>query len=158
MEDSPLTIEEVMAIDYSQLQVTFQDQLIEEYQCSTPSEMSLVSVIALNYIQYLDLQKQLEAGHNRVAGLHYAHKSCRDDSFHPYDPTNACNVSKIELQRLAFLSKEMDRCFRRYGASLNMLRMMKQSPMHLTVNSKTAFIGNNQTVQVNNYEDSINAI
>lgn len=156
MNDVPITPQEIMATDYPQLQVTFQDQLIEEYQCTTPSEMSLVSVIAINYVQYLDLQKQVEEGHNRVAGLHYAHKSCRDDYFHPYDATNACNVSKMELQRITSLSKEMDKCFRRYASSLGMLRMMKQAPMSVTIRTNTAVIGNGHTIQVN--ENSINAI
>ena len=50
------------------------------------------------------------------------------------------------------LNKESDRVFRHYMGAINMLRLMKQSPIKITVNAQTAVVGQNQMVQANNYE------
>ncbi|MCX6791876.1 MAG: hypothetical protein NT149_02460 [Candidatus Gottesmanbacteria bacterium] len=147
-----ISAEEITVEDEDIVLSRFEEQLQREYQCQTPSERSLATVASIAYRHFIGIREQIINSEGKISSLYYAHMTCREDSFHPYNPNNACNIMQREIQRLSVLSKESDRAYRQYITSLHVLRMMKQAPLQITVKAQTAIIGQNQLIQANTHE------
>jgi hypothetical protein len=143
---------EIMVEDDETLQSSLERRLILEYNCQTPTELTLIEVASSNYIHYLDLKRQISSCEVSLEALYYCHDTCGPNNLYASSPNKACKRTQYQLKRLDILNKESDRVFRHYMGAINMLRLMKQSPIKITVNAQTAVVGQNQMVQANNYE------
>lgn len=133
-------------------------QLQEEYGCKTVIEKMTCEVAILAYIRILEnkqlikesleYQQRLAAGH--TCGRNNVLYS--DNNKHTYFGCNACNRAKIETQKYTILTKELDRAYRQYYSAIQELRLMKQTPLSVTIRANTAVIGNQHAVQVNSHE------
>lgn len=98
-----------------------------EYKCETASEKSLAEMIASAYIR----------------SISYANKMNLILSAKNMDFSADMN------RRFAVLSKEMDRAIRQYTNGIVAMRQIKRPPLTLNVNTKTAFVAQNQQINVN---------
>ena len=142
-----ITVEDDETLELSQF-----DQLVQEYHCQTPSELNLANIASINYIHYLNIQRQIADCESHLGALYYAHdRRCQpSDGFRPYNSNNGCRRSQFELLRFGVLSKEADRVYQRYLNALNMIIRMKQLPLQINIKTQTAIFGQNQVVQNNN--------
>jgi len=109
----------------------FSKNLQNEYKCISPSEKSLAELITLNFVRTLAVQSKIQNlfGNN--------------------------GLSKLDIQYLAILSKELDRAERHYLTSLQALRMLKMPLLTVNIKTQTAIVGQNQIVQANNNDKPI---
>jgi len=108
----------------------FSKNLQSEYECKTQSEKSIAEITSLNFVRVLETQNRINSYLNR--------KSIED----------------IGIKYLTFLSKELDRAERHYLSSLQMLRLLKTSPLQMNIKTNTAVVGQNQIVQANTNDKS----
>lgn len=120
--DTHYLIAEVVGERYRPFVITFAKQLIDEYQCKTPSEKALAQNIAISYVRSIELS-------NRATSM------ARTDS-----------TSQEKNGYYGALSKELDRAQRQFTSSLLVLKQMKSPNLEVTIRAKTAFIAQNQQV------------
>lgn len=113
----------ISAVDeiYKSFALEFSDNLKKEFDIKTPSEKALAQTTTLSFIHYLKY-------------------------------SNLWNVN-IDFQRenesmLAVLSKEIDRSYRRFITTLQLLSQMKNPPLKINVKAENAYMAQNQ--QINN--------
>ena len=124
--DNGMLMTTVIPEQYRTLAVDMSRKLQKEYDCQNVSEKATCELVTVNFVRVLEIQRKL----NNVLGL----------------GTTTQNLN----QYMAVLSKELDRANRHYQSILQTLRLMKQSPLQITVKAQTAVIGQNQLVQTNN--------
>ncbi len=100
------------------------NQLVNEYECKTPSEKILVHLIGGSYARTLVISRYLV---NTVALNH---------------TTPGLNCF------MAVMSKELDRSSRQLISALTVLKQFKAPPLKINIKTNTAFIAQNQ--QLNN--------
>jgi hypothetical protein len=144
------TADEITVVDDKDLQADLLEQLTQEYDCQTPSELTLVNIASVNYTHYFKILQQINSCEISLQALYYGHHNCGPDGYHPVNSINGCKRSQFELLRLGILSKEADRVFRHYLNAINTLRRMKQLPIQINIKTQTAVFGQNQVVQANN--------
>lgn len=115
-------IAEIVSERYRPFAITFTNQLIEEYQCKTPSEKALAQNIAGAYVRILELS-------NSTTSM-----------------TRADTISQTKNGLYAVLSKELDRAQRHFTSSLLVLKQMKSPSLEVNIKARTAFIAHNQQV------------
>ncbi len=120
--DTHYLIAEVVGERYRPFAITFAKQLIEEYQCKTPSEKALAQNIAVSYVRSIELS-------NRATSM------ARTDS-----------TSQEKNGYYGALSKELDRAQRQFTSSLLVLKQMKSPNLEVNIKAKNAFIAQNQQV------------
>lgn len=103
-------------------------QLQQEFHCESVSEKATAELTAVNYIRTLEIQHRI----TRYLAMG--------------------TLTDTGVRYLAIMSKELDRANRHYLASVQTLKMMKQSPLQLNIKTDTAIIGQNQVVQANSHE------
>lgn len=106
---------------YHEMVGRFCKQLIEEYNCKTPSEIGLAEIAASSYVKYLDYSELLQE---------ISHK--------PFN--NMINSS------FSALSKEVDRSQRAYISAIFALKQFKRPNLEVKIKTTNAFIANNQQV------------
>jgi len=136
--------------EYKTFAIEMLRQLQLEYDCKTISEKSIAERATLNFIRSLEIEKQLRDTTTIISILSHKHTCGKRDSLFPIKECVACHKSQIELQCYTILSKDLDKTDRRYCAYIHTLRMMKQTPIQITVKAQTAVIGQNQVVQSHN--------
>lgn len=114
---------------YRALALKFVQQVIKEYDCKAPSEIALAEIVASAYIRQLRVTSRLYAG--------------IEDDF--------LNTEKNSFT--AILSKELDRAVRTYIIAITTLKHIKNPPIELKVKATTAFIAENQQVNVSNNQN-----
>jgi hypothetical protein len=120
--DTHYLIAEVVGERYRPFVITFVKQLIEEYQCKTPSEKALAQNVAVSYVRSIELS-------NRATSM------ARADS-----------TSQEKNGYYGALSKELDRAQRQFTSSLLVLKQMKSPNLEVNIKAKNAFIAQNQQV------------
>lgn len=103
---------------------SFANQLVADYDCDAIDEKALTEVIVMAYVRILVYTKALSGG---LALDFYAQ---RDDKF------------------FEIAGKELERANRQFLSALTVLRQLKSPPIELKINTKNAFISQNQ--QINN--------
>lgn len=106
--------------NYSILLEEFCSQVIEEYDCKTPSEIALAEIVAGSFVRHLRIARRLE--------------EFVSDGW----------LSNERNGMMAVLSKELDRASRMYLSSLMALKQIKSPKVDLNVIAKNAFIAQNQ--------------
>lgn len=109
--------------------IDFSNQLIEEYKCDTPSEKSLVHMIATSYIRVLEYSQR----------LHYSVK-------------NAQFLSQEKNGFYNILSKEIDKAHRQFTGAMTLLKQAKSPNIKVNITSENTLIAQNQQLNINNGE------
>ena len=127
--------------------------LQKEYNCQTASEKATCELATMEFERTLEIRWQMKESLVYQRALAYSH-TCgqRESIVETKGVCAACNRSRIELQLYAQLGKELDRANRHYLTAIQTLRMMKQAPIQVTINTKTAVVGQNQMIQTNSHE------
>jgi hypothetical protein len=132
--DKGLLMTRVVPEEYRAFAIDFMQKLQVEYNCVTPSEKANCEIVAVNYCQYLEAQRQL----NNALVISDTGKNGSANNF------------------ISLMSKEKDRAYRHYESALLNLRTAKQPPMNVTVKAEVANIADKQVVstgkQQNNHE------
>lgn len=113
---------------YRSLVLKFVRQIIKEYDCKTPSEIALAEIVTSAYIRQLRCSSRLDDGIGAV----------------------------LNMEGVAFMSalgKELDRATRTYITAIATLKHIKNPPIELKVRATTAFIAENQQVNVSNNQN-----
>lgn len=110
--------------DYAPLVISFAQQLVQEYECSTPSEKSLAEVAANAYVRIISTAEQLSTV-----------KKVRE-------PSN------LQTNWYAMLSKELDRAERHFFTALSSLKQLRLPSVSVNIKTKAAFVAEQQ--QFNN--------
>lgn len=108
--------------------IDFTRRIQQEFECKTTIERSLSELIAINYVRILEIQRKI----NNLFENN--------------------GLTKLDVQYLAILSKELDRAQRHYLSAVQTLRTFKQPIFQLNVKADTAVVGQNQVVQTNRHE------
>lgn len=122
--DTKVQLAESVGNDYRSMAMDFADQLIAEYDCKTSSEKALAQVTANAFVRTLEYSNTME--------------TCRDKT--------------VKLNLFGFYSiigKELDRANRHFLSSLMTLRQMKLPAFKINVTANTAFVAENQQVNIN---------
>jgi hypothetical protein len=122
---------EVVGERYRSFLMHFANELVEEYQCQTPSEKSLAQHVASCYVRILELSKSV---------------------------MNSTRLEYLSHERTAFYgmqSKELDRAQRQFASSLMVLKQMKSPTLEVNIKAKTAFISQNQQINANTQQNPI---
>lgn len=106
---------------YKEMVMRLCSQLIEEYNCKTPSEIGLAEIAASSLAKYLDYSELL--------------------SLTSHKPFNSMTSSSFSA-----LSKEVDRSQRAYISAILTLKQLKNPPIEVKIKTTNAFIANNQQV------------
>ena len=109
---------------YRGLAKDFTSQLIQEYVCSTSAEKALAEVIANAYIRILDNSQRLNG-----------ELECRE-------------ITPVRNAYIGMLSKQVDRANRQFLNALMTLKQLKAPAIEISVRTQTAFIAQNQQVNV----------
>jgi hypothetical protein len=112
--------------DYQLLTINHTAELVEEYNCQTPSEKMLAHIAATALARHLDYSEEL--------------RSCRAIEWH----------SSQHNGYYSMISKESDRACRQYLSLIMSLQQIKKPAMEVNVTAKTAFIAENQQFNNNN--------
>ena len=114
---------------YYKFLATTRSSLVKEYDCQTPTELMLVDRIVANYWRSMKLDMILH------------HLIETDEGRYSF------NDSKINVIRE--LSKGLESTSRQLNTSILILKELKQPKLNVKVNTKNAFIGQNQQFNVN---------
>lgn len=117
---------------YRPLVIDMCNQLTKEYDCKTVSEKALVHMIVGAYARFLEYSRLFN--NNQRAEF----------------------LSEVKNGYYTMLAKDVDRAYRQYQSSLLTLRQLKTPTMEVTIKAKTAFVSQNQQINVSgaNSEES----
>lgn len=106
------------------------DDLISEYQATSPSERMTAQLAASAYVRYIQYSTKFN--------LHGIQES----------------ISDTKNSYFALFAKEVDRAFRQYRSAICLLKQMKAPSLNVVVNTKAAFVATNQQINAekSNYE------
>jgi len=122
---SQALLKESLTENYQELAVGFANQLIEEFDCKTPSEQALAQMAALSHAKALDYSEAL--------------RDCRAIEWH----------SSQKNGFFSMIGKEIDRANRQFIIATMALKQLKAPSVEINVRAKTAFIAKNQQLNVN---------
>lgn len=117
-------------LSYFSVAADFVKQLKGEYQCSTPSEITLCHMVANAYVRSMRLSKLMWG----------------------YMETSQA-ISALKNGYYSVISKELDRAERQYHTGLNTLRSLRRPNLQVNVKATNAFIAQNQQLN-NNHENN----
>lgn len=115
----------IVTDEFREISVAFLDQLIKEYDCKTPSEKVLAQMATNAYTRSFEYSEKL--------------RDCLAIEWHSSEKNGFFSL----------MSKEIDRASRQYNAAIILLKQMRMPPIELNVKTKTAFIVENQQINVN---------
>jgi len=102
----------------------FSSQLVNEYKCTTVLEKSLAEIITSSFIRVIDNSRRLN------------------------DLLNCTDIGINRNIYIANLSKQVDRAHRQYLSSLMTLRQIKAPSIEMNIRAHTAFVSQNQQINV----------
>ena len=111
---------------YRMLSKEMAETMIKEFDCSNEAEKSLVGLIVSAYIRVLDNSRRLN---NEL--------ECK-------------NITQNRNTYIANLSKQVDRANRQFLSALMTLKQIKLPQVEMNIKANTAFISNNQQINVDN--------
>lgn len=121
--------------DYRPLAIEFANNLVDEYNCKTPSEKALIHTVVNSYIRLVDDSRR--------------YQNCSDAGEY---------ISIERTKHLAMLSKQMDRANRQLISAITALRQLKSPPIQISVKTNTAFIAQNQQLNNNSTTNETNSL
>ena len=129
--DTHVVLMESFNHEYRGLAKEFSTNLIKDYDCNTYAEKALAEIITNAYIRILDNSRRLN---NDIGG--------------PGLPIN-----DIKTRYIAMISKQIDRASRQFITALTVLNQMKTPFIEVNIKAKTAFVSQNQQVNLTNNQD-----
>lgn len=130
--DTHVGLMETFYSQYRGLAKEFSDQLIRDYRCDTSAEKALAEVITNAYVRVIDNSRRLNANLG--------------------DPGGGQVINENRTKYLAMLSKQVDRANRQFITALTTLKMMKSPSIEMNIKAKTAFVSQNQQVNLSKNE------
>jgi len=127
--ESHVALMESLDENYRMLSKEMCDQMMKEFDCQNEMEKSLVELIVNAFIRVLDNSRRLN---NELNGR---------------DITPNRNIY------IANLSKQIDRANRQYISNLLTLKQIKMPQVEMNIKANTAFVSNNQQINVNKDEN-----
>lgn len=115
---------------YRMLSNEMSQTMIKEFDCSNEIEKSLVGLIVNAYIRVIDNSRRLN---NEL--------ECRE-------------ITPNKNIYIANLSKQIDRANRQFISNLMTLKQLKTPHIEMNIRANTAFVSNNQQVNVNKSENN----
>lgn len=112
--------------DYRPLAIEFSRQLIQEFDCKTPSEKALAQIVVNAYLRVIDNSRRYN---NCLEATQY--------------------LSNERTKYLAVASKQLDRANRQFITALTTLKQMKIPSLEINVKTKAAFLAQNQQLNIN---------
>lgn len=125
--DSHIPLEETADEKYRPLIAEFSYQLIREYDCKTSGEKALAELVVSAYARILLYSQRLNGA---MSG-------------------ESTKISKQCIEYYLMLSKELDRANRHFITALTTLKQLKTPSLEISVKAKTAFVAQNQQLNVN---------
>lgn len=128
--DTKIQLAESVGEDYRSIAMDFTNQLIAEYDCKTSSEKALAQITANAFVRTMEYSNTLET----------------------------CRYKTVKLNLFGYYSiigKELDRANRHFLSSLMTLQQMKSPTLKINVTAKTAFVAENQQVNINKDEKQV---
>ncbi len=123
--DTHYPLVEIVNERYRPLAIEFSRQLIEEFDCKTPSEKALSQIVVNAYLRVLDDSRK--------------YNSCLEAGKY---------LSNERTKHLAVISKQLDRSNRQFITALATLKQIKTPLLEVNVKTKTAFISQNQQLNI----------
>jgi len=123
--DTHFALTETTSARYRALVVKLCKQIIQEYDCKTPSEKALAEIIAGAFVRQLRCASRLEDG------------------------LGSDNLNSYTASIMSVIGKELDRAHRQYLSAIQTLRIIKQPPLNVSIKTNTAIVGQNQLIQEN---------
>lgn len=123
--DNGVLMTTVLSDQYKTLAIDMSRQLQVEYDCKTVSEKATAELVAINYCRTLEIQR-------RVNNL-----------------LDKNGLSRIDLEFLSIMSKELDRANRHYLSAVQTLKLLRLPQLQLNIKTDTTIVGNNQLIQEN---------
>lgn len=111
---------------YRPLAIEFSRQLIQEFDCKTPSEKALAQIVVNAYLRVMDSSKKFN--------------NCYEASEY---------LSKERTNHLSVMSKQLDRANRQFITALATLKQLKTPSLEINVRTKIAFVAQNQQLNIN---------
>lgn len=133
--DTHIGLMETFYSQYRGLAKEFSTQVIKEYDCVTSMEKALAEIIVNAYIRVIDNSRRL----NNDLG----------------DPSGGHPISENRTKYLAMLSKQIDRANRQFLNSLIILKQLKMPAIEMSIKAKTAFVAQNQQINVDKTSNEI---
>jgi len=123
--DTHYPLAETVDEKYRPLAIEFSRQLVKEYNCQTSSEKALAEVIVNAYARILNYSQILN--------------TCRKIDW----------LTNEKITYYSMISKELDRANRQFVTALITLKQFKTPSLEVNVKTKTAFISQNQQLNIN---------
>jgi len=111
---------------YRPLAIEFSRQLIQEFDCKTPSEKALAQIVVNAYLRVIDNSKRFN--------------NCYEAGEY---------LSKERTNHLSVMSKQLDRANRQFITALTTLKQIKMPSFEINVKTKAAFVAQNQQLNIN---------
>jgi len=111
---------------YRPLAIEFSRQLIQEFDCKTPSEKALAQIVVNAYLKVIDNSRR--------------YNNCLEAAKY---------LSDERTKYLAVVSKQLDRANRQFITALTTLKQMKTPSLEINVKTKAAFVAQNQQLNIN---------
>jgi hypothetical protein len=111
---------------YRPLAIEFGRQLIQEFDCKTPSEKALAQIVVNAYLRVIDNSRRYN---NCLEAAQY--------------------ISDKRTRYLAVSSKQLDRANRQFITALTTLKQIKTPSLEINVKTKMAFVAQNQQLNIN---------
>jgi len=124
--DTHYPLAETVNQNYKPLAIEFSRQLIQEFDCQTPSEKALAQIVVNAYLRVMDSSKKFN--------------NCYEAGEY---------LSKERTNHLSVMSKQLDRANRQFITALTTLKQIKTPSLEINVKAKTAFVAQNQQLNIN---------
>jgi len=124
--DTQYPLAETVNKSYRPLAIEFSRQLIQEFDCKTPSEKALAQIVVNAYLRVIDNSKRFN--------------NCYEAGEY---------LSKERTNHLSVMSKQLDRANRQFITALTTLKQIKMPSLAISVKTKAAFVAQNQQLNIN---------
>lgn len=130
--ESHVALMESFTENYRMFSKEMADDLIKEFNCTKEYEKALAKLMVNAYIRVLDNSRRLN------------------------NELESREITPNKNIYIANLSKQIDRANRQYISALITLKQLKSPQVEMNIKTNTAFISNNQQINVNK-DENINA-
>lgn len=123
--DTHFLLSETVEKQYRAQVIEFSRQLIIDYNCQTAGEKALAEIIVSAYARVLRYSRYLNAATDRES------------------------INSTHVALFSVISKELDRANRHFNTALTTLIQIKSPSPEINIRAKTAFVAQNQQINVN---------
>lgn len=123
------TVQGSVCVLYQNQAIKLREALIDEHQAKSVSETMIIDLMINAYFRGLHISSI------------YSHLAV--------DASDTAKTSQLKVNTLKELGKQIEFANKQFASLLTMIREMKRPPINIKVNSKQAFVGQNQQFNKN---------